>query len=59
MIEIKLTGACEGCRLPDLEFDYIEKVNGYLREKIWIAKCKNEDICAMWRAKQEERNETD
>lgn len=57
MIEIKLTGPCEGCTQAELRLDYVEKNNiGTGREKIWFAECENEKLCAMWRARLKNEN---
>ena len=61
MIEIKLTGMCEGCTLADIDIQSVElEANGRLYQNNWYAYCTHKDACEAMRDKMIERQkETD
>lgn len=42
MIELIMTGMCEGCTQADLELDYY---NSYIDERYWNVRCKHKSAC--------------
>ena len=56
MIEIKLTGMCEGCTLADIDIQSVElEANGRLYQKNWYAYCIHKDACEAIRDKMIEQ----
>lgn len=42
MIEVIMTGMCEGCKYADLKLDYYQS---YVDEKYWSASCSHANAC--------------
>ena len=57
MIDLVMTGMCKDCTKADLELDYIEIESFDMPccQKHWNVKCNHEDVCEMWREKQEDK----
>ena len=56
MIEIKLTGMCEGCTHADIDLQSVElEANGRLYQKNWYAYCIHKDACEAIRDKMIEQ----
>lgn len=45
MIEIKMSGLCEGCDKADLTLDCMELENFYETKKEWTIKCIHNEAC--------------
>lgn len=45
MIEIKMSGYCEGCDKADLTLDCIELSDFYETKKKWYIKCIHNEAC--------------
>ena len=56
MIEIVMTGMCEGCPHADIEIIKLCTVTG---EKIWDVVCKHEAACKAMKKRFEKKEETE
>lgn len=58
MIEIKMTGMCEGCPNADLELDCMmaDEIAGTMK-KVWSVKCIHEHVCKAAAEKYMEKKE--
>lgn len=49
MVEIKMTGMCEGCRQADLELEKMH-IDSFVGDTDipWKLRCLNYDLCCKW-----------
>lgn len=56
MIEIKMTGMCEGCEYADLDVGYIDTYDG---KRMWVVECRHRAACERARKETEHQTQFD